>query len=91
MILIARLGAAEPIAGSSYELYAIAAAVMGGASLMGGRGSIVGAVLGALVISTLQTGLTILNVQAFWQLVAIGTVVILAVAGDRAERARAAR
>jgi ribose transport system permease protein len=89
IILIARLGAAEPIAGTSYELYAIAAAVMGGASLMGGRGSIVGAVLGALVISTLQTGLTILNVQAFWQLVAIGTVVILAVAGDRAERSRA--
>jgi len=89
VILIARLGAAEPIAGASYELYAIAAAVMGGASLMGGRGSIVGAVLGALVISTLQTGLTILNVQAFWQLVAIGVVVILAVAGDRAERARA--
>jgi ribose transport system permease protein len=89
IILIARLGAAEPIAGQSYELYAIAAAVMGGASLMGGRGSIVGAVLGALVISTLQTGLTVLNVQAFWQLVAIGVVVILAVAGDRAERARA--
>jgi ribose transport system permease protein len=89
MILIARLGAAEPIAGQSYELYAIAAAVMGGASLMGGRGSIVGAVLGALVISTLQTGLTVMNVPAFWQLVAIGVVVILAVAGDRAERARA--
>jgi len=89
LILIARLGAAEPIAGQSYELYAIAAAVMGGASLMGGRGSIVGAVLGALVISTLQTGLTVMNVQAFWQLVAIGVVVILAVAGDRAERARA--
>lgn len=89
VILIARLGAAEPIAGNTYELYAIAAAVMGGASLMGGRGSIVGAVLGALVISTLQTGLTLMNVQAFWQLVAIGTVVILAVAGDRAERARA--
>lgn len=89
LILIARLGAAEPIAGASYELYAIAAAVMGGASLMGGRGSIVGAVLGALVISTLQTGLTILNVQAFWQLIAIGAVVILAVAADRAEASRA--
>jgi ribose transport system permease protein len=85
IILIARLGAAEPIAGEGYELYAIAAAVMGGASLMGGRASIVGAVLGALVISTLQAGLTILNVQAFWQLVAIGAVVILAVAFDRAE------
>lgn len=89
IILIARLGAAEPIAGEGYELYAIAAAVMGGASLMGGRASIVGAVMGALVISTLQTGLTILNVQAFWQLVAIGAVVILAVAFDRAEAARA--
>jgi ribose transport system permease protein len=85
IILIARLGAAEPIAGEGYELYAIAAAVMGGASLMGGRASIVGAVMGALVISTLQAGLTILNVQAFWQLVAIGGVVILAVAFDRAE------
>lgn len=88
LILIARLGAAEPIAGQSYELYAIAAAVMGGASLMGGRGSIVGTVFGALVISTLQTGLTLLNVQAFWQLIAIGAVVILAVMADRVEARR---
>lgn len=83
IILVARLGAAEPIAGEGYELTAIAAAAMGGASLAGGRGSIVGTVIGALLIAALQAGLTVLNVQAFYQLVAIGVVIILAVLADR--------
>lgn len=85
-VLVARVGAAEPIAGEGYELAAIAAAAMGGASLAGGRGSVVGTVLGALLIGTLQAGLTILNVQAFYQLVAVGVVTILAVLADRRER-----
>lgn len=88
MILIARLGAAEPIAQEGAELTAIAAAVMGGASLAGGRASIIGTVLGALLIATLQSGLTLLNVQAFYQLVAIGVVIIVAVLADRAEAGR---
>lgn len=83
MVLVARLGAAEPISGQGYELNAIAAAVMGGASLAGGRGSIVGTVLGALIIASLQAGLTLLNVPAFYQLTAIGAVIILAVLADR--------
>lgn len=81
-ILVARLGAAEPIAGETLELTAIAVAAIGGASLSGGRGSITGAVVGALLIGTLLAGLTILNVQAFWQLVAIGVVIVLAVLSD---------
>lgn len=85
-VLVARVGAAEPIAGEGYELTAIAAAAMGGASLAGGRGSVVGTVLGALLIGTLQAGLTILNVPAFYQLVAIGVVTVLAVLADRREQ-----
>jgi ribose transport system permease protein len=90
VVLVARLGAAEPISGAGYELSAIAAAVMGGASLSGGRGSIIGTVMGALIIATLQVGLTLLNVQAFYQLMAIGIVTILAVMADRTEGARGA-
>jgi ribose transport system permease protein len=89
LVLVARLGAAEPISAQGAELNAIAAAVMGGASLSGGRGSILGTVIGALIIATLTAGLTILNVQAFYQLIAIGTVIILAVLADRAEASRA--
>lgn len=81
-VLVARVGAAEPIAASGLELTAIAVAVIGGSSLSGGKGSIIGAVLGAFIIGTLLAGLTMLNVQAFWQLVAIGVVIILAVLTD---------
>lgn len=86
MILIARLGAAEPSAGVMYELDAIAAAVMGGASLMGGAGSIVGTVIGALIMGTLRNGLTLLNVSAFYQQMLIGIVIILAVYADQISR-----
>jgi ribose transport system permease protein len=86
MISVARLGAADPIAGSDLLLPAIAAAVMGGANLMGGEGSMLGAVVGALLISTLQAGLTFLNVQAFYQEVAVGIVIILALALNRFQK-----
>lgn len=82
IILIARLGAAEPIAGSGYEMNAIAAAAIGGASLSGGKGSIIGTILGALILSALVNGLTLLNVQAFYQLVATGAIIIVAVLID---------
>src|SRR5699024_4938360 len=83
LILVARLGAAEPTAGTMYELDAIAAAVMGGASLMGGAGSIVGTVIGALIMGTLRNGLTLLNVSSFYQQVLIGDVIILTVYFDQ--------
>jgi ribose transport system permease protein len=86
MILVARIGAAEPTAGMMYELDAIAAAVMGGASLMGGVGSIVGTVIGALIMGTLRNGLTILNVSSFYQQMLIGIVIILAVYADQISR-----
>ena len=89
LILIARVGAAEPIAGSGFELAAIAAAAIGGASLYGGIGSIPGTLIGALILGALQNGLTLMNVQAFWQQVASGIVIILAVLLDRFTRGRA--
>jgi ribose/xylose/arabinose/galactoside ABC-type transport system permease subunit len=82
VILTSRLSAAEPIAGTGYELDAIAATVMGGTSLMGGQGTIFGTVIGALLMSVLRNGLNLLNYQSYYQLVAIGVVIILAVSLD---------
>ena len=79
VILMARINAAEPIAGTGFELDAIAAAVMGGTSLSGGVGSIVGTIVGALIIAGLRNGLNLLNVDANWQQVAIGVVIMMAV------------
>ncbi len=86
MILIAWLGAADPTLGNLWELQAIAAAAIGGASLMGGKGSIVGTVLGAVILGTVSDGLTLLNVQAFYQLLATGLIIIAAMLIDRATR-----
>lgn len=88
LILVARIGAAEPTAGTMYELDAIAAAVMGGASLMGGSGSIIGTLIGALIIGTLRNGLTLLNVSSFYQQMVIGLVIILAVYADQLSKRR---
>jgi ribose/xylose/arabinose/galactoside ABC-type transport system permease subunit len=88
VLLAARLGTADPTAGSDLLLVCIAASVMGGASLFGGEGSIVGAMVGAILITTLQTGLTILGVATFYQLIAVGSVIIVAVAADQLARRR---
>jgi ribose/xylose/arabinose/galactoside ABC-type transport system permease subunit len=82
IILTSRLSAAEPIAGVNYELDAIAATVMGGTSLMGGQGTIFGTVIGALLMSVLRNGLNLLNIQSYYQQLAIGIVIILAVSLD---------
>ncbi|MBV8377504.1 MAG: ABC transporter permease [Verrucomicrobia bacterium] len=87
-VLIGRVGAAEPIGGTGFELQAIGAAVIGGASLFGGEGNPLGSLIGALILGALQNGLTLLNVPSFWQLVATGVVVILAVFADQATRKR---
>ncbi len=87
MVTVGRLGAADPALGADLLLPAIAAAVMGGADLNGGEGSMLGAVIGALLIATLQAGLTFLNVQAFYQQVAIGVVIILALLSNRLQKA----
>ncbi len=88
VILIARLGAAEPTLGNLWELEAIAAAAIGGASLMGGKGSIFGTILGAIVLGAMRNGLTLLNVQAFYQLLATGIIIILAMIVDRLARGK---
>lgn len=88
-LLVARIGAAEPIGGSGFELQAIGAAVIGGASLFGGEGSPLGSLIGALTLGAMQNGLTLLNVASFWQYVAAGAVVILAVFADQITRRRA--
>ena len=87
-VLIGRIGAAEPIGGTGFELQAIGAAVIGGASLFGGEGNPLGSLIGALTLGAMQNGLTLLNVPSFWQLVATGVVVILAVYADQATRKR---
>lgn len=86
MILIGRLGAAEPILGQSWELDAIASAAIGGASLMGGKGSIVGTLLGAIILGAMRNGLTLMNVQAFYQLLATGIIILFAMLVDRFTR-----
>ncbi len=86
--LVALLGAADPTMGSDLLLTAIAASVMGGANLMGGEGSIVGAAVGAILLQTLTSGLTSLNVQAFWQQVGVGLAIIVALLVNRAVRQR---
>jgi ribose transport system permease protein len=87
-ILIARLGAAEPVLGYLWELDAIAAAAIGGASLMGGKGSIAGTLVGALILGSLRNGLTLMNVQAFYQLLATGLIIIVAMFVDRLARGK---
>ena len=87
-ILVARIGAAEPIGGTGFELQAIGASVIGGASLFGGVGNALGSLVGALTLGAMRNGLTLLNVPSFWQFVATGVVVILAVLADQATRSR---
>lgn len=78
VLLVARVGAAEPASNTSFLLNSVAAVVLGGVSLAGGRGTVLGPVLGALLITALANGLTLLGVSPFYQPVAVGTVVVLA-------------
>lgn len=83
LIVTARVDSAQPNAGLGYELDSIAAVVIGGTSLSGGRGSVAGTVLGCLIIGVLNNGLFLLNVSPDWQYVVKGVVIILAVAIDK--------
>ena len=76
----------DPLAGDGLELYAIAAVIVGGTSLSGGRGSVIGTFLGALIMGVLQYGLDSMLVQPRWQWVIIGAVVIVTVLVDRLKR-----
>lgn len=85
IILTSRLNSAQPTAGTSYELDAIAAVVLGGTSLAGGKGWIVGTLIGAMIIGILDNGLNLMNVSSFYQLVVKGGVILLAVLLDRSK------
>jgi ribose transport system permease protein len=86
VLISARLGSAQPATGMGYELQAIAAVVIGGTSLSGGKGSIVGTVIGALIISVLNNGLQITSVPQEWQNVILGCVIVVAVYADMARK-----
>ncbi|RPE43744.1 monosaccharide ABC transporter substrate-binding protein (CUT2 family) [Streptomyces sp. Ag109_O5-1] len=86
IVLAARLASAQPQAANGYELDAIAAVVIGGASLAGGTGKASGTLIGALILAVLRNGLNLLNVSAFWQQVVIGVVIALAVLLDTVRR-----
>ncbi len=89
VLISARLGSAQPALGQGYELQAIAAVVIGGTSLFGGTGSILGTVIGALIISLLNNGLQIMSVPQEWQNVVLGAVILAAVYTDNLRRRRA--
>ncbi len=84
----ARLGTMQPAAGDGYELLAIGAVVIGGTSLFGGEGNIIGTLIGALIVTTIRNGLNILGVYAFWQYVVNGLIIVVAVAIDQIRRRR---
>ena len=89
VMISARLGSAQPATGSGYELQAIAAVVIGGTSLAGGKGSIIGTVIGALIISVLNNGLQIMSIPQEWQNVVLGLVILVAVYADMVRKKEA--
>jgi ribose transport system permease protein len=88
VLIAARLNSAQPALGAGYELDAIAAVVIGGTSLSGGEGTIMGTVIGAFIISVLTNGLRILSVPQEWQIVVTGGILILAVYADILRRGK---
>ena len=86
IVLTARVGSASADAGRMMELDAIAAAVIGGTSLLGGQGTVWGALLGALVMASLDNGMSLMNTEAFWQPIIKGLILVAAVAVDMAGR-----
>ncbi|RUS60811.1 ABC transporter permease [Pseudorhodobacter sp. E13] len=88
LIIASRLNSAQPALGLGYELDAIAAVVIGGTSLAGGRGSVLGTIIGALIMSVLLNGLRIMSVAQEWQTVVTGSIIIIAVYADMMRRRR---
>jgi ribose transport system permease protein len=86
IVITSRLASAQPTAGTGYELDAIAAVVLGGTSLAGGVGSVIGTIVGALIIGILNNALNLLNVTSYYQLLAKGLVILIAVLLDQKEK-----
>lgn len=86
IILASRLGQGTPTVGSAYELWGIAAAVIGGTSLMGGEGTVIGAILGAAIVGVMQNGMVLMNVSSYLQDVILGAVLVIAVVYDTLRR-----
>jgi len=86
VILASRLGQGTPVVGGAYELWAIAAAVIGGTSLMGGEGTVFGAILGSAIVGAMQNGMVLLNVSSYLQDVILGVVLVVAVVYDTLRR-----
>jgi ribose transport system permease protein len=89
LLISSRLNSAQPALGQGYELDAIAAVVIGGTSLSGGRGTVLGTIIGAFIISVLNNGLRIMSVEEQWQIVVTGIIIIVAVYVDNVLRRRA--
>jgi len=88
ILLTSRLSSAQPALGQGYELEAIAAVIIGGTSLLGGKGSILGTMIGALIMATLVNGLRIMEIHQEWQSVVVGAVIVVAVYADTLRRRR---
>ena len=88
IILMSRLNSGQPTVGAGYELYAIAAVVVGGTSLFGGSGSVAGSAIGALIIGVINLGLDLHGISSFWQLMITGAIIFLAVLLDEVMRRR---
>jgi ribose/xylose/arabinose/galactoside ABC-type transport system permease subunit len=91
IVLTSRLGSADPTAGNGFELDAIAAVVIGGTSMFGGEGSVVGTLVGALIIGVINNGLNLLSVSSYYQQVVKGVIVVGAVLMDGYARKRQMR
>ncbi|KGJ04644.1 ribose ABC transporter permease [Paracoccus halophilus] len=91
LLISSRLNSAQPALGLGYELEAIAAVVIGGTSLAGGRGTILGTLIGALIMSVLTNGLRVLSVAPEWQTVVTGAIIIVAVYADQLRRRKASQ
>lgn len=89
ILLTSRLNAATVSSGEMYELDAIAASVIGGTSLMGGRGNIVGAIIGALIMASIDNGMSMMNIETFWQYIVKGLILIIAVWVDISSKSKA--
>ena len=86
VLLASRLGSAQHLAGTGFEFQVIAAVVLGGLSLAGGIGTLLGAFIGVAIMGIIQNGLGMLNVDTMWQLVITGSIIIIAVAIDELKK-----